>query len=54
MSVVILEEKLKISMVIIKLKMHPFGTFILVKKNIYMANRRTQKKLSLANEKGCS
>jgi hypothetical protein len=32
MSVVILEEKLKISMVIIKLKMHPFGTFILVKK----------------------
>jgi hypothetical protein len=43
MSVVILEEKLKISMVIIKLKMHPFGTFILMK-NIYIWQTEELKK----------
>jgi hypothetical protein len=32
MSVVILEENLKINMVVIKLKIHPFGPLILVKK----------------------
>jgi hypothetical protein len=32
MSVEILEEKLIISMVIIKLKIHPFGPLILVEK----------------------
>jgi hypothetical protein len=43
MSVVILEEKLIISMVIIKLKIHPFGLLILVKNNIYSKHENTEK-----------
>jgi hypothetical protein len=47
-------------MLIIKLKIHPFGPLIVVKKQyIYIANMRTQnmrtqKKLNSTTEEGCS
>jgi hypothetical protein len=43
MSVVILDKKLIISIVIIKLKSHPFDPLILVKNNIYSKYKSSEK-----------